>query len=160
MADAFALAIYSGIIIFDICKAAKPAGLAALRFHGKGRIGKRHLICAGSLRERSRGSVERTISVKAIECGRYFCRKRIYPFRRQTASAGRQAERMNAFPTPKRRASLIYRYNPQENGPYYPSKRGAGEFSTHKMDADCASCTENALFDKTEKIKKKIRSFF
>ena len=106
MADAFALAIYSGIIIFDICKAAKPAGLAALRFHGKGRIGKRHLICAGSLRERSRGSVERTISVKAIECGRYFCRKRIYPFRRQTASAGRQAERMNAFPTPKRRASL------------------------------------------------------
>jgi len=37
---------------------------------------------------------------------------------------------------------------------------GAGEFSTGKKRWDCASCTENALFDKTEKIKKKIRSFF
>ena len=39
-------------------------------------------------------------------------------------------------------------------------KSGTGEFSTSKKAADCASCTENALFDKTEKIKKKIRSFF
>ena len=37
---------------------------------------------------------------------------------------------------------------------------GRGEFSTCKKAADCASCTENALFDKMEKIKKKIRSFF
>ena len=37
--------------------------------------------------------------------------------------------------------------------------RGAGEFSTGKKRRDCASCTENAAIDKTEKIKKKNRNF-
>ena len=55
---------------------------------------------------------------------------------------------------------LIYRYKIPLSGPYYPTYSGAGEFSTPKKAADCASCTENAPVDKTEKIKKKIRSFF
>jgi len=38
-------------------------------------------------------------------------------------------------------------------------QRRAGEFSTGKKRRDCASCTENAAIDKTEKIKKKIRNF-
>jgi len=38
-------------------------------------------------------------------------------------------------------------------------QRGAGEFSTDKKRWDCASCTENAAVDKTEKIKKKNRNF-
>ena len=41
-----------------------------------------------------------------------------------------------------------------------PAKEGQGSFPPAEKPADCASCTENALFDKTEKIKKKIRSFF
>ena len=58
-------------------------------------------------------------------------------------------------------ALLLYnRYKPALPGPYYLCQSRVGEFSTRKMETDCASCTENALFDKTEKIKKKIRSFF
>ncbi len=41
-----------------------------------------------------------------------------------------------------------------------PAKAGQGSFPPAEKPVDCASCTENALFDKTEKIKKKIRSFF
>ena len=52
---------------------------------------------------------------------------------------------------------LLYnRYKAQPPGTYW-CRRG---FPRKKLPPDCAFCTENALFDKTEKIKKKIRSFF
>ncbi len=111
------------------------------------------------------------------------CRKRIYPFRLFPGRCILPAERMNAFPTIRRKTlphcqrlslweschevterarplPLYNRYKSQENCPHYPCKSGRTGFSTWKKPNDCASCTENALFDKTEKIKKKIRSFF
>ena len=58
-------------------------------------------------------------------------------------------------------ALLLYnRYKSALPGPYYLCQSRAGKFFTRKMETDCASCTENVTFDKTEKIKKKIRSFF
>ena len=55
---------------------------------------------------------------------------------------------------------IIYMYKSDRMAHTKHCTAGAVGFSTQKKPADCASCTENALFDKTEKIKKKIRSFF
>ena len=85
---------------------------------------------------------------------------------RRHPSPGRQLPNARqAFPAPKRRASLIYigitpAFPAHTDAPYYPSKRGRGEFSTGKKPAEIVHLAQKMRpFDKTEKIKKKIRSF-
>ena len=76
---------------------------------------------------------------------------------------GRRGKRQLAvacFLRKQPRCFLLYMYKSDRTAHTKHCTAGAAGFSTQKKPTDCASCTENALFDKTEKIKKKIRSFF
>ena len=53
-----------------------------------------------------------------------------------------------------RRCFLLYMYKSSKTVHTTSAKAGQGSFPPAEKPADCASCTENAAIDKTEKIKK------
>ena len=136
-------------------------------FTGRGRRGKRQLADACFLRKRPRGR-EATSPSPSAHYVRIHLSQGERPWQRDEVCVDCQG-------LPPRgswhRAAMTERVQTEEVPLYIgikPSRKGhttsaAGarrSFPPAEKPADCASCTENALFDKTEKIKKKIRSFF
>ena len=140
-------------------------------FTGRGRRGKRQLADACFLRKRSRGR-EATSPSPSAHYVRIHLSQGERPWQRDEACVdcqglslweswqSRQALTERARTVVLRPCLLLYMYKSSKTVHTTSAKAGQGSFPPAEKPADCASCTENALFDKTEKIKKKIRSFF
>ena len=143
-------------------------------FTGRGRRGKRQLADACFLRKRPRGR-EATSPSPSAHYVRIHLSQGERPWQRDEVCVdcqgltlweswqSRQALTERARTVVLRPCFLLYllyMYKSDRTAHTTSAKAGQGSFPPAEKPADCASCTENALFDKTEKIKKKIRSFF
>ena len=143
-------------------------------FTGRGRRGKRQLADACFLRKRPRGR-EATSPSPSAHYVRIHLSQGERPWQRDEACVdcqglslweswqSRQALTERARTVVFRPCLFAFCYiciKAAEWSILSTAQRARQSFPPAEKPADCASCTENALFDKTEKIKKKIRSFF
>ena len=123
-------------------------------FTGRGRRGKRQLADACFLRKRPRGR-EATSPSPSAHYVRIHLSQGERPWQRDEVCVDCQG--LSLWESCH---ESLYMYKSSKTVHTTSAKAGQGSFPPAEKPADCASCTENALFDKTEKIKKKIRSFF
>ena len=130
-------------------------------FTGRGRRGKRQLADACFLRKRPRGR-EATSPSPSAHYVRIHLSRGERPWQRDEVCVDCQRPHPRGGCPQSGLGEFPYIIGIIRSKTVHttPAKAGQGSFPPAEKPADCASCTENALFDKTEKIKKKIRSFF